>query len=63
MDEIIRLKEKLAETTQFVNEIEERLPDSLKEYLESDLTLKRTFERDLQLISETQLDILSPDES
>ncbi|MCW6159358.1 MAG: DUF86 domain-containing protein [Thermoplasmatales archaeon] len=59
MDEIIRLKEKLAETTQFVNEIEERLPDSLKEYLESDLTLKRTFERDLQLISETQLEILS----
>ena len=59
MDEIHRLKEKLGEITQYVNEIEERLPGSLKEYLESDLTLKRTFERDLQLISETQLEILS----
>jgi uncharacterized protein YutE (UPF0331/DUF86 family) len=59
MDEIHRLKEKLREIAQYVNEIEERLPGSLKEYLESDLTLKRTFERDLQLISETQLEILS----
>ncbi len=59
MDETHRLKEKLGEITQYVNEIEERIPGSLKEYLESDLMLKRTFERDLQMISETQLEILS----
>ncbi|MCL6002423.1 MAG: DUF86 domain-containing protein [Thermoplasmatales archaeon] len=59
MDETRRLKEKLGEIAQYVNEIEKRLPGSLKEYLEADLTLKRTFERDLQLISEIQLEILS----
>ncbi len=59
MDETHRLREKLGEITQYVNEIEERIPGSLKEYLESDLMLKRTFERDLQMISETQLEILS----
>jgi uncharacterized protein YutE (UPF0331/DUF86 family) len=59
MDETRRIIEKSGEITQYVNEIEERLPSSLKEYLESDLTLKRTFERDLQLISDTQLEILS----
>ena len=59
MDETNRLREKLGEITQYVNEIEERIPGSLKEYLESDLMLKRTFERDLQMISETQLEILS----
>ena len=59
MDETHRLREKLGEITQYINEIEERIPGSLKEYLESDLTLKRTFERDLQMISETQLEILS----
>ena len=59
MDETRRIIEKSREITQYVNEIEERLPGSLKEYLESDLTLKRTFERDLQLISDTQLEILS----
>ena len=59
MDETHRLREKLGEITQYVNEIEERIPGSLKEYLESDLMLKRTFERDLQMISETQLEVLS----
>ena len=59
MDEIRRIREKLVEITRYIKEIEERLPGSLKEYLESDLTLKRTFERDLQLISDTQLEILS----
>ena len=59
MDETRRIIEKSGEITQYINEIEERIPGSLKEYLESDLTLKRTFERDLQMISETQLEILS----
>ena len=59
MDETRRIIEKSGEITQYVNEIGERLPRSLKGYLESDLTLKRTFERDLQLISDTQLEILS----
>ena len=59
MDETRRIMEKSGEITQYVNEIGERLPCSLKGYLESDLTLKRTFERDLQLISDTQLEILS----
>ena len=59
MDETHRLREKLGEITQYINEIEERIPGSLNEYLESDLMLKRTFERDLQMISETQLEILS----
>ena len=59
MDEIRRIREKLVEITQYIKEIEDRTPTSLNHYLESDLTLKRTFERDLQLISETQLEILS----
>ena len=59
MDETRRIIEKSGEITQYVNESEERLPSSLKECLEPDLTLKRTFERDLQLISDIQLEILS----
>ena len=59
MDEIRRIREKLVEITQYIKEIEDRTPTSLNHYLESDLTVKRTFERDLQLISETQLEILS----
>ena len=59
MDEVSRIQTKLGEIRQYLNEIETRLPGSLDDYLTSDLTLRRTFERDLQLISECQFEILS----
>ena len=38
MDEIRRIREKLVEITQYIKEIEDRIPTSLNHYLESDLT-------------------------
>lgn len=59
MDELRRVKEKLVEIKSYVAEIEGIMPNSLEEYTSSAFTIKRTLERDLQLINEDQMDILS----
>ena len=59
MDEIEKIKSKLNEIKVFVNEIRSKLPQTLDRYLSSGFVLKRAFERDLQLISDTEMEILA----
>ena len=59
MDEIEKIKSKLNEIKVFVNEIRSKLPQTLDRYLSSEFVLKRAFERDLQLISDTEMEILA----
>ena len=59
MDEIEKIKSKLNEINVFVNEIKSKPPQTLDRYLSSEFVLKRAFERDLQLISDTEMEILA----
>lgn len=59
MDEIEKIRSKLNGISVFVNEIRSKLPPTLDGYLSSEFVLKRAFERDLQLISDTEMEILA----
>ncbi len=59
MEETDRIREKLADMREYLNEIKERLPDSFERYISVDLTLKRMMERNLQLINDSEIDVLA----
>ena len=59
MEPLNRLEEKLADIRGYLGEIESRLPKALEKYKSADFTLKRATERDLQLINDSEIDILA----
>ncbi|MBE5729296.1 DUF86 domain-containing protein [Candidatus Parvarchaeota archaeon] len=54
-----RILEKCLDLERFSKELSQILPKTVEEYQKSDLVIKSTVERRLQLISDTELDILS----
>ncbi len=59
MDETDRIREKLSQISVYIKEIEENLPRSLGSYDSASVPIKRTMERDLQLISDEEMDVLA----
>jgi uncharacterized protein YutE (UPF0331/DUF86 family) len=59
MEETNRIEEKLSEIKLYVKEIDDRIPPSFERYKSADVMVKRTLERDLQLINDAEIDILA----
>ena len=59
MEETGRIEEKLADIRGYLQELDGRVPATFEEYKSADLMLKRTVERDLQLINDSEIDVLA----
>ena len=59
MEETKRIEEKLSEIKSYVKEIDDRIPPSFERYKSADVMVKRTLERNLQLINDAEIDILA----
>jgi uncharacterized protein YutE (UPF0331/DUF86 family) len=59
MKETSRIEEKLADIKEYLNELNGRLPSTFEGYKRADLMLKRTVERNLQLINDSEIDVLA----
>lgn len=58
MEETNRIEEKLADIKEYLGELGSRLTVSFEDYKAADVALKRLVERDLQLINDSEIDIL-----
>lgn len=59
MEGITRIEERIADTKGYLNELESVLPGTVEAYKSAGLMLKRTVERDMQLINDSEIDVLA----